>query len=498
MEQSFSQQKLNRCVIKEGYLCKKGGRIPSWHKRWFNLKGDLLFYYRNVNDSKPLGSIPLAGNKLVRHPDDPKLPNQYRFEIITSTGQAISSTHDSFLMYAESAEDARSWITAITKVMYEPYGGAMFGRSLEETVTIEKKFGGGGYVPFIVYKCCEYVRKNGLTEVGIFRLPGSTIRVNELKEMFNAGNQVEFPTHLGEDVHTVASLLKLYLRELPEPVVQHYNYRKVIDATKAYDVDSVNGETVLRETLEQLPKPNYNLLKYISRFLYDVQSHSSVNKMVSSNLGTVFGPNLLRPEGDDPQELVSCANLLTRFVVIIMEAHEGLFAHTDDEILPEKLNIPEKKSQVYNEVLSRKSSWTTSVYDESGLERKATLQRVKKISSDRQLTPDDSLISFETEEYPEDTSASYPELAVARKLHSPDTEAMRQDISSLKTKISKERSVGKLWKKRYETEKRARESAELRVKELQFVLNETFKRFALNYEDEADEEDQFSDEVSEL
>ena len=43
-----------------------------------------------------------------------------------------------------------------------------------------------------------------------------------------------------------------------------------------------------------------------------------------------------------------------------------------------------------------------------------------------------------------------------------------------------------------------RESAELRVKELQFVLNETFKRFALNYEDEADEEDQFSDEVSEL
>ena len=37
----------------------------------------------------------------------------------------------------------------------------MFGRSLEETVTIEKKFGGGGYVPFIVYKCCDYVRKNG-------------------------------------------------------------------------------------------------------------------------------------------------------------------------------------------------------------------------------------------------------------------------------------------------------------------------------------------------
>ena len=39
-------------------------------------------------------------------------------------------------------------------------------------------------------------------------------------------------TDLGEDVHTVASLLKLYLRDLPEPVVDHYHYRKIIDATK--------------------------------------------------------------------------------------------------------------------------------------------------------------------------------------------------------------------------------------------------------------------------
>lgn len=42
-----------------------------------------------------------------------------------------------------------------------------------------------------------------------------------------------------------------------------------------------------------------------------------------------------------------------------------------------------------------------------------------------------------------------------------------------------------------------RESAEQRVKELQFVLNETFKRFAINYEEEADEDDQFSDEAPE-
>ena len=42
-----------------------------------------------------------------------------------------------------------------------------------------------------------------------------------------------------------------------------------------------------------------------------------------------------------------------------------------------------------------------------------------------------------------------------------------------------------------------RESAEQRVKELDILVKETFKKFALSYEDEADEEDQLSDEAPE-
>jgi len=116
-------------------------------------------------------------------------------------------------------------------------------------------------------------------------------------------------------------------------------------------------------------------------------------------------------QSDDPQDLVTCSNLLTRFVVIIIEAHEALFSQTQDEILPDKLkwvpdtvlymytyicmysliaiicyvfwcvlSLPERKSSyVPNEMLSRKASWTSSVFDESGLERQATLRKIKKI-----------------------------------------------------------------------------------------------------------------------
>jgi len=42
-------------------------------------------------------------------------------------------------------------------------------------------------------------------------------------------------------------------------------------------------------------------------------------------------------QSDNPHDLVACSNLLTRFVVIMIEAHKDLFPKTNDEILPVKL-----------------------------------------------------------------------------------------------------------------------------------------------------------------
>lgn len=62
----------------------------------------------------------------------------------------------------------------------------------------------------------------GLHEVGIFRLPGQASRIQALKDLYDSGSQEDFAST--EDVHTVASLLKLYLRELPQPVVPFVLY----------------------------------------------------------------------------------------------------------------------------------------------------------------------------------------------------------------------------------------------------------------------------------
>lgn len=56
------------------------------------------------------------------------------------------------------------------------------------------------------------------------------------------------------------------------------------------------GPFVKQIVLEKLPEDNYAVLKYIIQFLGKVMDRADLNKMTSSNLAVVFGPNLLWSE----------------------------------------------------------------------------------------------------------------------------------------------------------------------------------------------------------
>ena len=103
-------------------------------------------------------------------------------------------------------------------------------------------------VPLVVEQCVTFIRERGLHEVGLFRQPGQTSLVRELQEAFDSGERPSFDRYSrstfyavlfsdsiffktdvcfgcsNTDVHTVASLLKLYLRQLPEPLVPYSHY----------------------------------------------------------------------------------------------------------------------------------------------------------------------------------------------------------------------------------------------------------------------------------
>uniref|UniRef100_A0A8C9SCJ0 Rho GTPase-activating protein 24 n=1 Tax=Scleropages formosus TaxID=113540 RepID=A0A8C9SCJ0_SCLFO len=339
-----SRQNVVRC----GWLRKQGGFVKTWHTRWFVLKGDQLYYYKDEDETKALGTIVLHGNRVTEHPNNGEEAGKFLFEVVPGGDrERMTANHETYLLMASSQNDMEDWVKTIRRVIWAPFGGGIFGQKLEETVRYERRFG-NKLAPMLVEQCADFIRQWGLQEEGLFRLPGQANLVKELQDAFDCGEKPLFDCNT--DVHTVASLLKLYLRELPEPVIPFAKYDDFLSCTKLLSRDEESGMKELRKQVQGLPPVNYNLLKYICRFLDEVQSYSGVNKMSVQNLATVFGPNILRPKIEDPVAIMEGTVLVQQLMSVLIGRHDVLFPKDEDSPTAAELcnnnNEGEKKPMV--------------------------------------------------------------------------------------------------------------------------------------------------------
>ncbi|XP_058478008.1 rho GTPase-activating protein 22 isoform X1 [Solea solea] len=322
---------LQEGALKAGWLKKQRSIMKNWQLRWFVLRSDQLYFYKDEEETKPQGCIPLQGcqvNELTANPDE---PGRHLFEIVPGgSGEKDRApiSHESFLLMANSQTDMDDWVKAIRRVIWAPFGGGIFGQRLEDTVQYEKKFG-PRLAPLLVEQCVDFIRDRGLDEEGLFRMPGQANLVKELQEAFDCGDKPLFDSNT--DVHTVASLLKLYLRELPEPVIPFSKYEDFLTCAQLLAKDEEEGVQELGNQVNTLPLPNYNLLKYICKFLDEVQSHCIENKMSVQNLATVFGPNILRPKMEDPVTIMEGTSLVQHLMTILIREHNRLYSGRDQE-----------------------------------------------------------------------------------------------------------------------------------------------------------------------
>ncbi|NXN09917.1 RHG24 protein, partial [Indicator maculatus] len=250
--------------------------------------------------------------------------------------ERMTANHETYLLMASTQSDMEDWVRSIRRVIWAPFGGGIFGQKLEDTVRYEKRFG-SRLAPMLVEQCVDFIRQRGLKEEGLFRLPGQANLVKELQDAFDCGEKPSFDSTT--DVHTVASLLKLYLRELPEPVVPYAKYEEFLSCAKLLSKEEEMGLKELVKQVKSLPAANYNLLKYICRFLDEVQSYSGINKMSVQNLATVFGPNILRPKVEDPLTIMEGTVVVQQLMSVMISKHEELFPKdTDLQLGPEVCN----------------------------------------------------------------------------------------------------------------------------------------------------------------
>ncbi|XP_020809881.1 uncharacterized protein LOC110185413 isoform X2 [Drosophila serrata] len=158
-------------------------------------------------------------------------------------------------------------------------------------------------VPLFVYSCIEHLEENGLQKVGLFRVSSSKKRIKQLREEFDSGIG-DFKIPVNTCPHDVATLLKEFLRDLPEPLLCTALYSTFIETQR------IRNRRLQLEAISHLirllPIPHRDTLYVLLVFLAKVAAHSddicdvdgncliSGNKMDSSNLATVFAPNILR------------------------------------------------------------------------------------------------------------------------------------------------------------------------------------------------------------
>uniref|UniRef100_A0A8C8AHM5 Family with sequence similarity 13 member A n=1 Tax=Otus sunia TaxID=257818 RepID=A0A8C8AHM5_9STRI len=175
-------------------------------------------------------------------------------------------------------------------------------------------------IPIVVWNIVEYLTQHGMTQEGLFRVNGSMKMVEQLRLQYERGEEVELVKD--GDVYSAASLLKLFLRELPDGIITsalHPRFIQLYQDTR----NDMQKESNLKELLKELPDAHYCLLKYLCQFLIKVAEHHVENRMNLCNLATVFGPNCFHVpagfEGIKEQEI--CNEIMTK----MLENYNSLF-----------------------------------------------------------------------------------------------------------------------------------------------------------------------------
>ncbi|KAH9007692.1 hypothetical protein EDB83DRAFT_2681746 [Lactarius deliciosus] len=162
----------------------------------------------------------------------------------------------------------------------------VFGLSLADYATAR---GSQNNVPTILMLCIEEVEKRGLEAEGIYTLSRQHARVQELQRKVERDEKEFSFSSDTDDIYTVASLLKLYLKVLPEPLFS-FRLQDRIQHSRDLASHTANGFVLLRSRIQGLPAVHRTSLEALLWHLSRVASHSNKNGMDSKNLAFVFTP----------------------------------------------------------------------------------------------------------------------------------------------------------------------------------------------------------------
>ncbi|XP_064412194.1 rho GTPase-activating protein 18 isoform X2 [Latimeria chalumnae] len=171
----------------------------------------------------------------------------------------------------------------------------VFGVPLPALLEQDQKKIPGTKVPLIIQKLISHIEEEGLHTEGLLRIPGVATRVKSLCEELEAKFYEGTINWDNVKQHDAASLLKLFIRELPHPLltVKYFSAFQAVQnlPTKKQQLQALNLLVVL------LPDHCRDTLKALLEFLQRVIDNREQNRMTLSSVAVVMAPNLFMFKG---------------------------------------------------------------------------------------------------------------------------------------------------------------------------------------------------------
>eukprot|EP00004_Rigifila_ramosa_P008362 TRINITY_DN1956_c0_g1_i4.p1 TRINITY_DN1956_c0_g1~~TRINITY_DN1956_c0_g1_i4.p1 ORF type:complete len:629 (-),score=158.45 TRINITY_DN1956_c0_g1_i4:85-1938(-) len=218
-------------------------------------------------------------------------------------------------------------------------------------------------VPVLVQQCISYIESKALKSEGIFRLSGSANEIQSLKKSFDKGERVDLSSYKSE--HVISGLLKLFLRELAEPVIPYHMY----DAFAAVAMFRDNEELKIaacRHLVHTLPLPNKIILTQIFALCVRIAGFKDVNLMGAPNLASVLAPNIWRPKDENTMTIVMDTPWINYCGCVFIESFSQIFSSDQPfEYLALAQSLYEYTPQSEAELLMSGDNVHVMVYDKS-------------------------------------------------------------------------------------------------------------------------------------
>lgn len=237
-------------------------------------------------------------------------------------------------------------------------------------VPLENLIRTGEKIPGVVERLIQSIELYGLYTEGLYRKPGAQLKVKAVKAAIEADPAgVDFSEI---SVHVLATILKFFFREMPEPLLTYEAYDPLLHAAELQDPEDKLQTTF--SILKSLPKLNYDILERLIFHMARVAQHEKHNRMTCNALAIVFAPCILRNQRPQTvQDSLNDISKQTQVVELVVRKQLQKVRATlqdIDTVDNEKLTAGHRLDELRNSQYMRHRSGAVPDNDSSSLPRR--------------------------------------------------------------------------------------------------------------------------------